>query len=122
MADDGIYTTNALIANFAGANVNSTAVSVAETDKHVLLCEAQVNMEAHFNYSTGTEFADLLTGKKELLQIASACLNAELVIKYDMSKMGTFEGQTRVDILRDIYTNAIKILKEGGKRDFLNKT
>ena len=36
MADDGVWTTNAMIAAKAGANVNATAITVAETDKYVL--------------------------------------------------------------------------------------
>jgi hypothetical protein len=122
MADDGVYTTNADIVAAAGANVNSTAASVTETDKYVLQVEAYVNNLVLKNYSAGTEYADLTSGKKEILKMISASMCAIRVIQYDMRAVGLAEAQSRVDILRDWIVQASKMLRETGNRDFLADT
>lgn len=119
MADDGIYTTNAQIANRAGANVSAVSIAVGETDKYVLIAEAYVNAKTRTNWS------DLVTtglnaDVKGMLTEASACLCAINAIAYDMSGFTTvLEAQSIMDVLRDRHVQAMKALEDMKVRTFV---
>lgn len=119
MADDGIYTTNAQIANQAGANVNATAITVAETDKFVLLAEAYVNAKTRTNWSDLVT-AGLNADVQGILTLASAALCAINAINYDMSVFATrSEAETMMDVLRDRHVQAMKALEDMKVRTFI---
>ena len=121
MADLGIYTKNADIAVRAGANVNTTAITTAETDKYVL------DVEAFINSKTRTNWSDLYTvglnaDAAGVLREASACLCAMYAIQYDMSGFSSrIEAETMLDVLRDRYTQAIKTLEDVKVRTFIQE-
>lgn len=112
MADDGIYTTNAEIAVRAGANVNATAITVAETDKYVLAVEASINAMTRTNWSDLVT-AGLNADVQGVLTECSACMCAMFAIQYDMSGFSTLlEAQTMLDVLDNRYKAALKALRE----------
>ena len=112
MADDGIYTTNAQIAVRAGANVNATAITVAETDKYVLDVEAYINARTRVNWSDLVT-AGLNADVEGILREASACMCAMYAIQYDMGGFNSLlEAQTMLDILRDKHVKALEALED----------
>lgn len=112
MADDGIYTSNAQIAVRAGANVNATAITVAETDKYVLEVEASINAQTRTNWSDLVT-AGLNADVQGVLTECSACMCAQMAIMYDMSGFSSLlEAQTMLDVLDNRYKAALKTLKE----------
>ena len=119
MADDGIYTTNAQIAVKAGANVNTTAITVAETDKYVLDVESMVNCMTRFNWSdkfTSGLNADVVG----LLREASANLCAIYAIQYDMSGFTSrAEAEDMISTLRDAAMRAISLLRDWKVQEFM---
>lgn len=110
MADDGVYTTNAEIVAFAGNNANATAVTVAETDKIVLLVEAYVNVETGRNWSD--DYAGLNVDVKGLLTLASATLCAMQIINYDPNSWQLATAQTKLDFLSFVHNQAMSTLRD----------
>lgn len=112
MADLGIWTKNSMIAAKTGANVNATAITVAETDKYVLQIESYINMVTRKNwsdaYTTGLN-ADV----GGLLELAGSNLCAIYAINYDMNGFGsTRQAETMMDVLRDGAMMALSLLKD----------
>ena len=118
MADFGIYTKNADIVKKAGNGANATAITVAETDKHVLQIEASINSLSRTNWSDrfatlGTVVADILTG-------IGSDLCAINVIQWDMSGYTSrAEAEDMINILRDSAMRGLSILKDKKNRDYL---
>lgn len=112
MADLGIYTKSADILVRAGANCNATAITVAETDKYVLVVEAHINAITRYDWSAAWTAGTLTTATRALLTEISACMCAMYVIQYDMSGMQLAEAQTRLNVLYDRYTQALRLLRE----------
>ena len=120
MADVGIYTKNADIAARAGANVNSTAITTAETDKYVLAVEAYINAITRVDWSSKWTAGTLTANAKEILTEASACYCAMLAINYDLSSFPSrVEAETMLDVLRDRFVNAMKALDDVKVKTFL---
>ncbi len=118
MADDGIYTTNAAIAAKAGANVNTTAITIAETDKYVLQVESTINCMTRFNWSDA--FAGLNADVKGILLETSTAMCAMYAIQYDMSGFSSrIEAETMLDVLRDAALRGISLLKDQKVRAFM---
>ena len=121
MADDGIYTTNAQIAVRAGANVNATAITVAETDKYVLDVEAYINARTRVNWSD-LFTAGLNADVEGILREASATLCAMYAIQYDMSSFTSrIEAETMLDVLRDRHVKAIEALEDAKIKLFVQE-
>ena len=118
MADFGIFTKNSSIAARAGVNVNSTSVSIAETDKYVLQVEAEINCEQLFNWSDAYA-AGLDADVQGILEGLGSDKCAMKVINSDMSGMSLLEAQTRLDVLRDSADRAQKLLKDDNVRKFI---
>lgn len=119
MADLGIWTSNAQIAVRAGANVNATAITIAETDKYVL------DVEAYINNITRVNWSDLVTAGlnvdvEGLLREASACICAMYAINYDLSSFTDLaHAQTMLNVLYDRSQKAIALLKDKKREDFV---
>jgi len=121
MADDGIFTTNAQIAVRAGANVNATAITVAETDKYVLDVEALINSLTRYNWSDAVT-AGLNADVEGILREGSACLCAIYAIQYNMSGFTTrVEAEDMINILRDKALFAIAILRDKKVQTFIQR-
>lgn len=118
MADDGIFTTNAQIAAKAGASVNATAITVAETDKYVAMVEARICAETERDWLT--DWAALASDIKYLLSEAGSCLCAMYAINYDLSSFPSLlQAQTMLDVLDSQARKAIKLLKNQDVKDFI---
>jgi len=119
MADFGIYTKSADIQARCGTHANATAKAVAATDIYVL------NVEAHINSKTRTNWSDLVTAGlnadvQGVLTEASACWCAMLVIMWDMSGFPSVAvAQTMLDVLRDRHVQAMKALEDMKVRTFI---
>ena len=119
MADDGIFTTNAQIAVFAGTNVNTTAITTTETDKYVLIEEANLNKAVRFNFSDAftaglnADVASAITG-----YTARKCaINA---INFDLNAFGVSTAQTMIDVLLDQANKILGDLKQIEVQDFIS--
>ena len=125
MADDGVWTTNAMIAAKAGANVNTTAITAAETDKYVLQVESFVNVATRFNWSDawGSTPAtpDLNVDVAWILGEITSNMCAMYAIQYDMSGFSSRkEAETMLDVLREGALRGISILRDLKQQDFMN--
>ena len=121
MADVGIYTKSADILVRAGANCNSTAITVAETDKYVLVIEALINAITGYDWSSAWTAGTLTSNVKEILTQASASKCAMLVIGYDPSGMDLAEAQFRIDRLNSDYKEALDQLDKAKTKSFVGE-
>ena len=122
MADFGIYTKNVDIAVRAGDNVDTTAITIAETDKYVLDVEAMINSATRVNWS------DLVTtglnaDTEGILREASACFCAIYALNSkptgDDGTMSRIEYEDRINILRDRALFALAILRSEQVQKFI---
>jgi len=119
MADDGVWTTNAMIQARAGVNANATAKATAATDVYVLDVEAIINSETEYNWSDAYA-AGLNADVKGLLHEASACLCAIKVISADTAGFTSLsEAQFMVNVLDDTANRAIAKLKDQNIKTFV---
>jgi len=119
MADDGVFIKNADIAVKAGANVNATAITVAETDKYVLNVEAFINIASRYNWSDA--FATLNVDVAEFLTDIGAALCAIYAIEYDMSGFSSrAEAESMIVVLRDSALRGLQFLRDKKTQDFIN--
>ena len=120
MADFGIWTKNVDIAAKAGANVNATAITIAETDKHVLQVEAFINGFCRFNFSDKVT-AGMNVDFQGILEEVSTALCAIYAINYDMSGFSSrAEAESMMTTLRDAAFRGLGQLKDKKTQDFIN--
>jgi len=110
MADTGIFATTSEVQNKVGANASSTANVEAYINDYISQAESHINVESNYNWSDA--YSGLNADVKGILKEAASNLAAIYVINYDLSSIGLDEARSRVDILRDWYVQAIKLLKE----------
>ena len=122
MADFGIYTSNAQIAVRAGDNVDTTAITVAETDKYVLDVEAMINSATRVNWSDLVT-AGLNADVEGILREASGCFCAIYALNFKPTgqdgAMSRIEYEDRINILRDRALFAISILRSEQVQKFI---
>lgn len=112
MADFGIYTKNADIQAYAGVNANTTSKAIAATDVYVLNVESKINSMTRFNW-TDAFTTGLNADVQGILTETGAAWCAMIVIESDMSGFTSrAEAQTMLDVLRDIFTTNISILRD----------
>ena len=120
MADDGIWTTNAMIQARAGENANATAKATAATDAYVLQVEAMVNVLTNYNWSDAVT-TGLNADVQGILEEITSSLCAINVINQDMSGFtSTAEAQTMMNVLRDVALRDLSIIKNKNRQDFIN--
>ena len=118
MVDDGTYIKNADIQAYAGVNANTTSKATAATDVYVVNIENRINSMTRFDW-TGA-FSGLSAVVKEILTETGAVACAMIVIQSDMSGFTSrAEAQTMLDVLRDIFTTNISILRDIKSQTFI---
>ena len=119
MADTGIFATTAEVQALAGANCSATYNAESYINTYMTMAESYINAATRINWSDS--FVALNVDVKGALKMAAACLAAIFVINSDLSgfPVGSIEAQTRIDVLRDWFTNAMKILEESAAKDFV---
>lgn len=119
MVDSGIFCTTAEVGHKAGANANATAILDPFTNDFVTQAESKINVLSQFNWTD--VYATLDADVKGILKEAASNLAAMYVISYDMTNFNSrFEAETMLDVLKDGFNQALALLKDIKKRDFMN--
>lgn len=119
MVDIGIWIKNVSIAVKAGLNVNSAAITIAETDKHVLEVESYINVVTGFNWSDAVA-AGLNADVQGILELAGSCLCANIAISYDMGGYNSVaEATAMMDFNDDTADRCIRLLKLKHNQEFI---
>lgn len=105
----------------AGANVNSTATGAAYLEAFGEMAESVINVESGYNWSDWyTAYAATYPDVASLLIDAATNLGAIYIINYDMSGFTNIqEATSRINVLYQMYTRDIELLKKEGKKDFV---
>jgi len=115
----GIFCTNAEVLRKAGANASATSSAVAYTDDYITQAESLINTLCQFNWSD--VYAALDVDVKGILKEAASNKAAMYVIIYNMSNFTSrYEAETMLDVLKDGFNQALSLLKDIKKRDFIN--
>lgn len=118
MADEGNFTSNALIQRYAGTNANTTAKAIAATDEYVKKVEAKICALSRYDWITA--WATLNTNMRGILSDTAAALCAIKVIKEDMSGFTSrYEAETMMDVLRDEALTNIATLRDKKTQTFI---
>ena len=119
MADTGIFATTTEVQYKAGANASATANVEAYINSFMTQAESKINVLSQYNWSDN--YAALNADVKGILKEAASNLAASYVIQYDMSGFTTrYEAETMLDVLKDNFNQALSLLKDIKKRDFMN--
>ena len=110
MADTGIFATTAEVQRKAGANANTTANVEAYINDFMTQAESKINVLSQYNWSDA--YSGLNADVKGILKEAASNLAAMYVIR--------FEAETMLDVLKDGFNQALALLKDIKKRDFMN--
>lgn len=107
----------------AGANVNSTYTGAGYVEKFGYQAEAVINSESKFDWSAWyTSYSATYPHVAYILVDTAACLGAIKIINADMSGFTNIqEATSRINVLYQLYQNNIRILKEEGVKDFVNR-
>tara|TARA_R100001530_G_scaffold51002_1_gene37860 strand:- start:239 stop:604 length:366 start_codon:yes stop_codon:yes gene_type:complete len=119
MADTGIFATTAEVQRKAGANASSTANVEAYINDFMTQAESKINVLSQFNWSDA--YSGLNADVKAILKEAASNLAAMYVIQYDLDAFPTqAQAETMLDVLKDGFNQALALLKDIKKRDFMN--
>ena len=107
----------------AGANVSSTGSGAGYLEKFGYMAESVINVECGVDWSAWyTSYAATYPHLAYILVDAATNLGAIYVINYDMSGFTNIqEAVSRINTLYQMYQNDLKILKEEGKKDFIQR-
>ena len=122
MSDTGIFCTTDEVLRKAGADVSSviTAASYAYINDFVTQAESTINVESGYNWSD--DYASLNADVKGILKLAASNLAAMFCINYDLASYPLrIIAETMLDVLRDGYQQAIKVLKDEVTQDFIGR-
>lgn len=118
MADTGIFATTAEVQAKVGANASTVANVEAYINQYMTEAESEINATTKQNWSD--LYSGLDVDVKGLLKAAASNLAAIMVLQYDLDGASLAQFQTRLDVLRDGYSRAIKQLEKVQVRDFIN--
>ena len=118
MADEGVFATTAEVSRKAGANASAVSNVEAYINDFITQAESLINTETRFNWSDA--YSGLDVDVKGILKLAASAKAAMLVINYDLTGFSARERETMLDVLKDEYNMAIKLLREIKARDFIN--
>lgn len=119
MVDTGIFATTEEVKRKAGANASTTANVELYINDFMTQAESKINVLSQFNWSDA--YSGLNADVRSILKEASSNLSAMYIIQYDMSGFTSrFEAETMLDVLKDGFNQALALLKDIKKRDFMN--
>jgi len=118
MADTGIFATTLQVQNKAGVNASAVSNTEVYINDFMFQAESKINTVTRYNWSDN--FAALNVDVKGVLAEAASNLAAIYVITYDMSGFTTrTEAENMINILRDLYLQALSILIESKAQTFM---
>lgn len=118
MADTGIFCTGAEVLRKAGDGASATSITEAYTNDFIAQAESFINVATRTNFSDS--YGALNADVKLILKEAASDLAAIYVINYDLDNFASLaQVQTRLDVLRDSFDRALKILMETKHTDFI---
>jgi len=119
MVYTGIFCTELEVQYKAGANASSVSVAEAFLNSFVAQAESKINVMSQFNWTDN--YITLNSDVKMILTEAASNLAAMYAINYDMSGFTSrLEAQTMLDVLKDGFLEAVSVLRDIKKRDFMN--
>lgn len=118
MAHTGIFATSDEIMVKCGENVDATGDTEARINALCLQVESYINCTTRYNWSDA--YAGLNADVKGILSMCASDMVASYLIAFNMSGYTSrLEAQTMLDVLRDRYVNALKLLEEMATKDFM---
>lgn len=107
----------------AGANVSSTALGAAVLESLGYMVESNINVASGFDWSAWyTSYAATYPHVAKILVDTATNLMAIYIINYDMSGFTNIqEAVSRINVLYQLYTSEIALLKEEAKKDYINR-
>ena len=117
MADTGIFATTTEVQYKAGANASTVSNTEAYINNFMTQAESMINIETEFNWSDN--YAALNVDVKGILKMAASAKAAMMVINYDLTGFSARERETMLDILKDEYNMAIKLLRDQDVKTFM---
>jgi len=117
MADTGVFATTLQVQNKVGANASTVSNTEVYINDFMLQAESKINSDSRFNWSD--VYSTLNIDVKSLLTLAASNLAATFVLNWDASGLGSREFETRLDVLKDSYDDAIKLLKDWKTRTYV---
>lgn len=119
MADTGIFATTLQVQNKAGDNASAVSNTEVYINDFMLQAESIINVMSQDNWSDS--YTTLNADVKGILTSGASAWAAMRVIQFDMSGFTSrAEAQTMLDVLQDEFLNAVSILRDIKKRDFMN--
>ncbi len=119
MADEGIFATTLEVQNKAGANASATSNVEVYINDFMTQAESVINVMSQKNWSDA--YTGLNVDVKGILKSAASAKAAMSVINFDMSGFTSrAEAQTMLDVLKDEFLEAVSILRDIKKRDFMD--
>lgn len=121
MAEEGIYTTNALVAYKIGAGASAVSKAEAYTNEFIAQAEAYINIVTRRIWAVDTAaFAALDAQWSKILSEAASNLAAVYVINYDMSGFTSrVEAEDMMNILWARFNQCIGLLMDQASIDFM---
>jgi len=117
MADTGIFCTTAEVQRKAGANASATANVEAYINDFVTQAESLINADVTYNFTDGYTALDV--DVKGLLKAAASSKAAMMVINFDLDALGRSTSTLMLNVLKDEYDLALRILKDKRKQGFV---
>ena len=115
-----VFGTTAEVSRKAGANASATSNVEAYINDFITQAEAMINTATRFNWSDA--YSGLNVDVKGILKLAASAKAAMMVINLDMSGFTSrLEAETMLDVLKDDFLEAVSILRDIKKRDFMEK-
>lgn len=112
MADDGIYTTNALIQVLAGINAGATEKAIAATDVYVIAVEAKIDVRSGWDWSSSYTAGDLDTTLRDILAMTGAAGCAMIVIMANINGYSIREREMQMNFCNSIYEEGMRALED----------
>ena len=119
MADDGVYTKNALIQVLAGTDAGSTEKAIAATDVYVLDVEALIDVRTGFDWSSAFTAGNLDETLRNILSLCGSAKMAWFVVNANSTGYSGREWETRLDFLNSQYEECIKAILDKDGSDMI---
>ena len=117
MADEGTLATTAEVLLAIGENASSTQISEANTNIWIKWAEGDI-VNA-LEQDVVADVGDLTTRGARYLAAVAANRAAFYAIQQDQNSWSLSTTQSKLNIIYNIWTDAVKILKDKDKRAFL---
>lgn len=118
MTEEGTLCINADVLKAVGEDINTTYTAEEFTNVYIKQAEGKISVASQYDWVTNYSGSSAI-GKEFLRQLCAAIAGTES-IKADMSGIQQLaEGQTRLNVLSDVISSGLSLLKDKDKIQFI---